>query len=218
MTDTNEVVTNTATHTELKEVSFFFRKVITKHTDDAGVVTETESKRPTVNIKLPFPTVDGLIEIISTGGAALELLQEAVANVITTQARELVSESEDITEANFPFDKVDWNYIANLPKAERKGGGIAKEVWAAFGEDFTAYLLAAGKEEDKAKRAASLLLDKFTKVKYQKPVIHTLLSAVVDYAAHATNASEFTECTEFLVNKADTLLAITDEEQLAGLL
>jgi len=218
MTDTNGAITLNDTHTELKEVSFFFRKVITKHTDEAGVVTEKEAKRPTVFIKLPFPTVDGLIEIISNGGAALELLQEAVANVITAQARELVSEAEDITEANFPFDKVDWHYIANLPKAERKGGGIAKEVWAAFGEDFTAYLLSVGKEEEKAKRAASLLLDKFTKVKYQKPVIQALLAAVVEYVAHATNASEFTECTEFLVNKADTLLAITDEEQLVGLL
>src|SRR5438874_2036131 len=110
---------------DVLETNFHFRKVKDEKTG-------LETKRPTVVIPVPAPSVEGLIAIIEKGGKGLDLLLEAVRDKVVEQAREQVNDKEDITADTFDYKKLDWEAIANLPKAERRGGGISKELWDDF--------------------------------------------------------------------------------------
>ena len=194
-----------------KEVKFNFRTV----KDEA---TGLESKRPSVELKLGVPSVEGLIAILEAGGKQLEMLQEAVADVIINRAREIISDKEDITAENFPYAELAWEAIANLPKAERKGRGIAKEIWDDFSKDYIATMPAVtGKTAEQVGNAAKILLNKFSAVKSNKPVITMLKGQLGLYLNSSASAEQFADCVEFLLQKADTLLAADDSALLSNL-
>lgn len=204
------IIANFNSKVDVQEVNFFFKKV----TDQAG----NDSKRPTVALKLPFPSVEGIIDIISTGGKGLELLQEAVKDIIVKQAREFVNADEAITQDTLPIDKLSWEALANMPQAERRGNGIAKEVWEAFAKDYIAVMPAiTNKPEEKVAMAAKVFLKKFADVKQDKKVITLLKGQLALYANSSPNAEEFVECIGFLDKKADTLLAADSSSLLEAL-
>jgi len=194
-----------------KAVKFFFKKVVDKETKE-------EFKRPTVELELPVPSVEGIIEILQQGGKALELLQDAVAEVVIGQARSIVNDREDISQSNFPLDKVLWEYIANLPKAERRGGGISKETWEAFSDDYVGVMPSVtGKSAEQVSNAAKILMNKFNLVKTNKPVLKLLKEQLAVYINSSPNAETYQECVEFLLNKADALLNMDEAALLANL-
>lgn len=187
--------------TDKKVFKFHFKK------DELG------NKRPTVELTLPIPSVEGIVDIITKEGneKELELLLEAIENVITSQARTVVNSDETITQATFPMDSVLWGFIANMDKAERRGGGISKETWEAFCTDYVAVMPAVtGKTADQVGRAAAIFADKFTKVRSNKPVLTKLKDQLGIYVTNSTKAEDFTDCVEFLTDKADKLLAVDD--------
>jgi hypothetical protein len=192
-----------------KEVKFAFRSV----KDEA---TGLESKRPTIEQKIPVPSVEGIISILEAGGKQLEMLQEAVADVIYQRARELLADDDKLTEV--PLDLLAWEVIANLPKAERKGRGIPKEVWEDFSKDYVAVMPGVtGKTAEQIGNAAKIFLNKFQAVKTNKPVIKLLQSQLAVYLNSSPNAESFSECVEFLVNKAEALLAVDEAALLEAL-
>jgi len=192
-----------------KEVKFNFRTV----KDDA---TGLESKRPSVELKIGVPSVEGIIAILEAGGKQLEMLQEAVAEVVISRAREIVADKEDVNALNFPYADLSWEAIANLPKAERKGRGIAKEIWDDFAKDYIATMPAVtGKTAEQVGNASKILLNKFSAVKSNKPVISLLKGQLGMYINSSANAEQFADCVEFLLQKAQTLLD-ADEATLLG--
>lgn len=192
-----------------KEVKFSFRTV----KDEA---TGLESKRATIEQKIPVPSIEGIIAILEAGGKQLELLQETVADVIYNRAREILADDEKISEV--PVDQLTWEIIANLPKAERKGRGIPKDVWEDFGKDYIAVMPSVtGKTAEQVGNAAKILLNKFAQVKTNKPVVNLLKGQLALYLNSSPNAESFSECVEFLVNKADTLLAADEAALLEAL-
>ena len=192
-----------------KEVKFTFRTV----KDEA---TGLESKRATIETKIPVPSVEGIVEILEAGGKGLELLQEAVADVIYQRAREILADDEKLTD--LPTDGLSWEVIANLPKAERKGRGIAAEVWKEFAADYIAVMPAVtGKTAEQVGNAAKILLNKFSAVKTNKPVVNLLKGQLALYLNSSSNAEQFQDCVEFLVNKADSLLQADEAALLAAL-
>lgn len=192
-----------------KEVKFSFRTV----KDEA---TGLESKRPTIEQKIPVPSVEGIIAILQAGGKQLEMLQEVVADVIYQRAREILADDEKLTEV--PVDMLSWETIANMPKAERKARGIPKEVWEDFSKDYIAVMPAVtGKTAEQIGNAAKIFLNKFQQVKTNKPVINLLKGQLAVYLNSSPNAESFSECVEFLLNKADTLLAADEAALLAAL-
>ena len=196
-------------------VKFNFRKVVTK--DEVSGV-EVESKRPTVELDLPLLSVEGIVKVFEAGGKQLDLLVEAVREVQISRARELVNEKEDITAANFPYDQLLWDAIANLPKAERRGGGIPKETWEEFSKDYVAVMPAVtGKSIEQVTNAAKILLNKFQLVKTNKPVLKLLKDQVALYANSSPNAEQYSDCIQFLVEKADTFINLDDAALLANL-
>ena len=195
----NQIVARFNNLVDTKEFKFSFK------TDK-----ETGVKRPTVELRLPVLSVEGIVDILQNGEERpkeLELLLEVLGDAIYEQARSIVNDTEDITQENFPLDKVTWAFIANMPKAERRGGGISKETWDEFAKDYIEVMPAAtGKKPEQVGLAAKLLLAKFNPVKTQKPVITMLQGQLGIYVTTSPNAEQFQDCVEFLNKKAETLL------------
>lgn len=192
---------------KMTETSFSFR------TDPMG------NKRPTLKLNIPLPTVDGLVEALSDEKMQ-EFLLDIVAAEIQKAARSQVSdESKPVnSQAELDLSKLTLSYLANLPAAERRGGGIAKETWEAFAGDYVAIMPALlDKPLDNVQNAATLLLKKFQPVKTNKKVIGLLKEYLALWFANTQNAEEFADCYAFLDNKADSLLAADEASLLANL-
>lgn len=196
---------------DVKEVKFHFKKV----KDEASGI---ETKRPSVELYIPTPSVEGIISIIETGGKGLDLLLEAAGDIVIARAREIINEREGIDQSTFPMDSLTWESIANLPKAERRGGGIAKELWEEFAKDYIAVMPSVtGKSTEQVTNAAKLYIAKFNPVKTNKPVLRVLKEQLGMYLEHSPNAGDYSECVEFLTNKADNLLNMDEASLLANL-
>lgn len=196
---------------DVKEMKFHFKKV----KDEA---TGLEVKRPTVELQLPVPSVEGIIEILEAGGKQLDLLLEAVTDVIATRARELVNDDDKLSQDTIDLSKLSWEAISNLPKAERRGGGISKEIWEEFGKDYIAVMpTVTGKTAEQIGNASKILLNKFNAVKTNKPVLKLLKDQIAIYVSNSPNAETYTDCVQFLVDKAETLINMDEAALLANL-
>jgi len=194
-----------------KECKFHFKKVTDK---DSGI----ETKRPTVELNLPVPSVEGIIAILEAGGKQLELLQSAVADVVIAQARSILNDSESMSADNFPFAQVAWEFIANMPEAEKRGRGIPKELWEEFVTDYVAVMPAVtGKSTEQVTLAAKLFINKFQQVKTNKPVVQKLREQLSIYANNSKQAENFVDCIKFLDDKAEALLEADETALLANL-
>lgn len=201
---------------DVRETSFGFRKVAIL--DDAGKETGEYNKRPNVVLNIPYPSVEGIIAILEAGGKQLELLQEAVYDIVAGRARQVINDDENITSDNFDLTSLAWEIIANLPKAERRGGGISKETWDEFLKDYIAVMPSVtGKTLDQVKNAAKLFAAKFNPIKTNKKVITVLKGQLDIWLNNSARAEEFTECYEFLTNKADNLLSQDEAKLLENL-
>ena len=185
---------------DYKEAKFGFRKVTDKET---GV----ETKRATVELsKVPVPSIEGIVAILEAGGKALELLQEAVAEVVLTRARDFINENEAVTSENFDYSVLDWNAIANLEKEDRRSG-ISKETWEDFAKDYVEVMPAvSGTSAEQSANAAKIFVGKFASIKTKKDVIGKLKLRLSVYAEHSPKAGEFAEVIELLLKKADKLI------------
>lgn len=209
--ETAEVAANFDNTVDKVTTKFNFRKV----KDEA---TGLETKRPTVELDLPLITVEGVIVALKAGGKQLDLVVEACRTFQIDRARELVNEKEDISADNFPWKELSWETIANLPKAERRGGGISKEVWEDFSKDYVAVMPSAtGKTPEQVANAAKILLNKFQSCKTNKPVLTLLKEQLAIYANTSSNAEQFGDCLSFLTEKAETFLAMDDAQLLQNL-
>lgn len=196
---------------DVKDVKFHFKSAKDEAT---GLV----SKRPTVELALPVPSVEGIIEILEKGGKGLDLLLEAVADVVISRAREVINSKEDINQDNFPLAVLAWEAIASLPKAERKGGGIAKETWEDFSEDYISVMPAVtGKTPEQIGNAAKIFVSKFSSVKTNKLVLKLLKDQLALYAANSPAAETYADCISFLSEKADALYNMDEASLLANL-
>lgn len=189
---------------------FHFKKV-------KNDVTGEETKRPTVEIdKFPVPSIEGIVAIFNAGGKGLDLLREAMNEVILSRGRELINENENLTAENFPYDQLSWDAIANLPKAERRGGGISKEDWTEFAEDYNNVMPAAtGKPAEQIAFQSKIFLQKFAPVKHRKDTFPGLKNLLGIYINTSPNAENFQAQYEWLINKLDSLAEV-DEAALLG--
>lgn len=190
---------------DYKSAKFNFREVTDK---DTGVKT----KRASVELdKLPVPSVEGIVAILETGGKALDLLLEAVQDIITSRARDVINDNESVTSDNFEYASCDWNTIANLEKEDRRSG-ISKETWDDFAVDYIEVMPAVSStSKEQCANAAKIFVGKFTSIKTKKDVIAKLKLRLAMYAEHSSKAAEFAECIDFLFKKADKLIQAKEE-------
>lgn len=200
---TETIVANHDPKIDFKEVTFNFRKV---KDADTGV----ETKREAVTLRLPIPSVEGIIDILQTGGKSLEQLQAAVEGVITDYVKQLLADDPKLTSENFPLSEVSWDLIANLPETERKGRGISKEVWEDFVKSYIENMPAIiGKPVEVVKKQASILSQKFQPLKNHEKraeLLPKFVEVLALYANNAKDAEQFTAPIEFLIQKAESLM------------
>ena len=183
---------------------------------ETGEKEKQETKRESIKLHIPVPSYEALIAMIEAGlaeGASevaknnLQLINDSLFNTVYEVAVSLAKENTSLTSANFPFEELDWEKIANAPEAERKSRGISKEEWADFAEDYLASMPAiTGKDEERIKRAVAMFINKFGPIKSDKKSVAVLRDQLVVYAETAPQASNYFKVVEFLLKKADALI------------
>jgi hypothetical protein len=205
MTDTTTIQANHDTTVDSKDFTFHFKK------DKLG------NKRPSVELKLPVPSVEGIVAILEKGGKELELLQDAIYDVIRSQAAAIVSDDEKVTQTTFPSANVLWSFIANMPKADRRSSSIDPAVWEAFAKDYIEVMPAiTNKSVEAVTNATVVYLKKFAIVKTNKDVLAKLKDQLSLYLEHSKNAEQFAEILDLLTSKADAYLGANDVEMLVS--
>ena len=213
-----DIVANYNSKVKAQPVIFNFKKSKDK---ESGI----EIQRTPVHLAIPYPTVEGLIDIIQgehipEGGdnKGLELLMEGMEGIINSAARELLYDDLTLTAATFPVDKLAWEFLANIPKVARRGSGIPKETWDNFAADYITCMPAAtGKTIEQVTNAAKLMQTKFASIKTSIAVLKVLQNQLALYSQASENMEEFEPCVAFLLNKAETLINTKPEDLLANL-
>ena len=198
---------------DVKAVKFNFKKSKDK---DTGI----ETIREAVELAIPYPSVEGIVSILEAddGGKQLELLMDAMGDVVNSVARELLYDDTAVNAANFPIEKLSWEAIANMPKAQRRGGGIPKETWEEFAQNYVETMVEiTGKKLEQVTNMAKILQNKLSAVKTNIPVLELVIQQLTVYAEGSEQAGEYAECIEFLAKKADTLLHVSPEDLLTNL-
>lgn len=190
-----------------KDVAFHFKKD-----------KKLDIKRPTVNLQVPAATPDLIMEILDKGGKELDLLIEVVTDTLIGQARQQVNAKEDISQETFNPAEVNWKFLAELPPKERRGGGIPKEDWADFQEDYIEIMPGlTGKTVDQVTNAAKLFTARLQPVKTNKLFLTKLQEQLGIWFTKSPNAEDFQDLFEFLDNKMTEFLKKDDAELLANI-
>lgn len=196
----------------IAEHKFTFKGAIDPETNKRG-----KPRAPLV-LALPLPTMDGIIGAISSNSQALEWVQEVIQNEILGHVRDKISgdDPEWRAQEDVDFSKLSISFIANLPKAERTGGGISKEVWEAWATDYREVMVGEfARDPKKAAASCDLLFKKFNPVKTQKKIITILLDELNKWFSKTSMQDQFASCYAFLAEKGQKLLE-EDEEKLAN--
>lgn len=194
---------------EQKENVFRFKK------DKLG------AKRPNVEIPLLVPSVEGVVDILTRGQTPegkkeLDLLMESLFDVVRGVAAGIVADNENITAENFPYDKITWSAIANMPKTDRRTGPEA-EVWEAFAKDYIAIMPGlTSKSVEAVTNATIVYLKKFSLVKSNKKVLNQLKEQLAIYANNSKDAENYEEILSILNDKADAYLKSDEVENLVA--
>lgn len=216
------------------EMRFGFRTV---KDEKSGV----ETKRDAVEIKLPVLNFEGVVHILQNyaqtkanlesedaeaKAAAVsakkqyDLLISSIQATYESSIKDFLGDNADITSANFPYEKFTWEALANEPESERRGRGIAKEVWDAFIESYRKQMPAlTGKKQENIDKQAAILAQKFNPLKNhedKEKILPNFKQALTVYMNGASDAEQFAPCIASLIDKADKILAADKNANLAA--
>ena len=202
-----QVIASPIPGTILKSMKFHFKK------DDLG------NKRPTVELAIPVPTVDGIATMLADEKQTAFLL-EVLADVVASHARYQVGDEQTPVNKQEELDlsKLTLDFISKIPPAERRGGGIAKETWTDFFKDYTEVMPGVtGKKKEQVENAAKLFVARLQPVKTQKKILAVLQAQLALWYSNTQLAEDLAEVYEFLTNKIDDLMKRDEAELLANL-
>lgn len=185
--------------------------------DAEGKVVKIKAPEP-IELKIPqFTNAADVQSILSKGDEKeLKLVIDSLNNVIQAQAKALVDEDREVArKEGIDLSKLDWNFIANIPPSQR-GPAIDEETWEEFGKDYVAVMVHHGKTQEKAEMGAKLLMKKFAPVRINKKVIAALKENLTLWMANTENSEEFQEVYEYLMSRADSLLAADEDAIVAA--
>lgn len=226
------------------ELHFGFRTVKDEKT---GV----ETKREAVDVKLPILNFNGLVKVLEdyarTGEVrkALEnketaekvspedqadalnakrqfdLVMSSVQATYESAIKDFLGDNPEITSVNFPYNQFTWEALANQPESERRGRGIAKEVWDDFIKSYINIMPGAtGKKKENIEKQAAILAQKLNPLKNHEdkekilPNFKTALGVYMNAAG--ADAETFAGCVQFLLEKADKILSADKNANLAA--
>lgn len=194
-----------------REFKFSFKKQTVK--DELGM----EVKRPPVTLNVPIPTFEGLIDELEdpkVQAFVLDLIEEAVKD----QVRTAISDEEKPVNRQEDLDvtKLTLKYIANIPKSERTGGGISKETWTEWEQNYT-QVMGPIRGEDKAAKAAKLFVGRFNQVRTDKAVLKFLREQLAKWATETTVLDDYQDVYQYLDARATDLINKDNPSQLESL-
>lgn len=174
------------------------------------------NKRENVELdNLPLPSYEGIVGILEKGGKELELLRDAMYDVVRGVVSDWVGADDKNTAKTFDPAQWTWEKIANMPKEDRRSVTIPEEVWKAFAEDYLNVMPGAtGKSKEAVANAVEVYLKKFSIVKTNKPVLQKLKEQLGIYMETSKNAENYEEILELLTRRLDTYLAADDVQAL----
>lgn len=191
----------------LREAKFHFKK------------NELGEKRPTVLLQVPSITLEGLVGALQDEKQRSFII-DIINNEIIAAARVQVNDEQKPVNKQEDLDvgKLLIEALANEPKGERVGRGIAKELWEGFAADYISIMPAIqNKTAEQVGNAAKLFLTKLQACKTNKPVLAVMQKYLDLWFSSTPNADEFQECYSFLADKAETFLNVSDEKLLENL-
>ncbi len=201
-----------------REFKFSFKK--------QTVVNELgeEVKRPPVTLTVPIPTFQGIVAAIDADPKVIQLVLDMAEESIKDQIRSLLTDEEHPVNRQEDLDlsKLTLSFIANLPKSERTGGGIAKDTWAEWEKDYIETMVAIRGDTDpkaaeKVGRAAKLFTGRLNQCRTDKPVLKYLREQLALWATKSKNVDDFGDVFQYLDGRATELLNKDSASLLANL-
>ena len=183
---------------QAQEFKFNFKS--RKITDESGKEIGRTKKQPSLVASLPVPTNDEIIAQLAVPESAVaKLVMSAIAAVIYGAAREQFDEvidgfgdadDKEVSASMLDYDKLDLEFLANLPPSQRGASALSEEDWTAFFGDYLQVMVAAtGKEEARIKNHINLF-QKPQKAKANKDVLAILVDQLDIYMASSQNLED----------------------------
>ena len=172
-------------------------------------------QRQAVKLIVGVPSVEGIVQILETGGKGLELLQDALYDTIQAALRTYVADTETASQDTIDLSKFSWDAIANQPREDRRSATISEESWKGFAADYLAVMPSvSGKTAQQVGNAIEVYLKKLVQVKTNKPILNALQVQLGLYVENSPNASEYEDVLEFLLRRIENYLKADDVEAL----
>lgn len=208
----------TEASTEGNKVKFWFREP----SDEAKKKDPTITKRPDLELVLPFVDQEGLINAMGKDDKVMQYVVDIVNNAIEDEARLQVKRTDNpvMSQDELDLTKLTLEYLADKP-SERKSSGISKEEWQEFETKYNQIMpTLEGRDPDKVKKVAKIFVARLVPMKTSKPVLEAIRPMLATFfgALDDSGKEEFTPIYAYLEKKFDEYLAITDEDVLAGLI
>jgi len=180
---------------------------------------ELGHKRATVELQLPKPTYDGLLNALENEKYAQYVIDCVFSETIAQAKEQVGSEAKPVnTQEELDISKLTIDAIADLPPSERRGAGISKETWKQFAEDYVTLMPALqGKNIENVTNAAKIFVARMQPVKTNKPVLARLKDYLNLYFTKTPLQEEMQEVYSFLNEKIDTFLKLDDATLLQNL-
>lgn len=185
------------------------------------------NKRQTVEIVGLVPTVEGIADILTKGGKALEFLNELIYDGIRAAIASDVSDDEKFDQNTYnaavlkvgdtEYAKYSFEGIANQPREDRRASSIPEEQWKGFAEDYVKVMQSvAGKTVEQLHAAIFVYTRKFRDIKTDKTSLGKLKEQLGLYMQHSQEAENYADVLELLVKKCDEYLASNDIQKLVA--
>lgn len=176
------------------------------------------NKRNSIKLTPKVPSVDGVVDILSRGDEKeIQLLMDAVYDVVRSAAAGIIGDDENVTAENFPYDRVTWAAIASQPKEDRRSSSISEEAWNAFCQSYISYMPGAtGKSEEAVTNATLVYRKKFAPWKSDKKTLEKLKGQLALYIDGCPDAEQHQEILDMLLRRVDVYLSADDVIALAA--
>ena len=180
---------------------------------------ELGNKRDTVELQLPKPTFDGILAALEVEKQAQYIIDCVFADQVFQAKLQVGHETNPVNkQEDLDISKLTIDAIANLPPSERKGAGIAKEVWKQFAEDYIAIMPSLqGKSVENVTNAAKIFVARMQPCKTNKPVLSRLKDYLNLYFTKTTIQEDMQEVYTFLNEKIEAFLKLDEATLLQNL-
>jgi len=220
-------------YTVMKKFNFKPRSI----KNEKGEEIEKLPKQPSLEVNIPVPTAEKLIEIlqgpteftdvqpdesiVTRPNLVRQLVLDAVNEVVFGQAKQQLDQaiesfgtdkSKTITVDHIDYDKLTLEFIASIPPARRGATAISDEEWTEFFKDYVNTMVAAtGKTVEKLEKHIDIF-KKPTKYRARKDLLAVLLEQLAVYATSTQSLEDF----QVQYNRLNDVLTkyLTEEDRI----